>query len=143
MRKGNEMKEEVIKVGCNTIIVKKEKILLGKRKNCYKSGTWGLPGGHLELGEDLIDGAKRELWEEVGIKDPKLEFLSVVEGDKDEAHYIQVNFLLKDFKGEPVLTEEDKCEEWGFFSMEELPKNIFPPHKKVLEAYKKGKHYFF
>lgn len=137
------MKENTIKVGCNTIILKREKILLGKRKNCYKAGTWGLPGGHLKLGEKLIEGAKRELLEEVGIKDPRLEFLSVVEGEKDEAHYIQVNFLLKDFKGKPMLTEEDKCEEWRFFSLSELPKNIFPPHKKVLEAYKKKKQYYF
>ena len=31
------------------------------KKNCFGEGTYGLPGGHLEYGEKMIDGAKREL----------------------------------------------------------------------------------
>jgi bis(5'-nucleosidyl)-tetraphosphatase len=30
-------------------------------------GTWGVPKGHLEPGEDLISGARRELEEETGL----------------------------------------------------------------------------
>ncbi len=30
--------------------------------------SWGFPKGHLIHGEDLLSGAKRELWEETGIR---------------------------------------------------------------------------
>ncbi len=33
--------------------------------------SWSLPKGHLEKGEDKIDAAKREIYEESGIKDLK------------------------------------------------------------------------
>lgn len=131
------MINQEIRIGCNTVILKQGKILFGKRKKGYGKGSWGLPGGHLELGEDMIDGAKRELKEELGLEDVELEFLSIVEGIRDEAHYIQVNFLLKDFEGEIRLCEPDSCEEWRFFSLEKLPKDLYPPHKNILKAYLK------
>jgi 8-oxo-dGTP diphosphatase len=134
---------KLFKLGCNTLIIKEGKILLGKRCGGYGSGTWGLPGGHLEFGENLIDGAKRELKEELGLEEVEIEFLSVVEGSRDGGHYIQVNFLLKDFKGEIKLMEPQFCEEWRFFNIDDLPKELFPPHIKIIEAYKKGKSYYF
>jgi ADP-ribose pyrophosphatase YjhB (NUDIX family) len=35
-------------------------------------GTWSLPGGGLDFGEDAIDGVKRELKEELGVDDVKV-----------------------------------------------------------------------
>jgi 8-oxo-dGTP diphosphatase len=57
------MSTKNIKVGCEIFLIKDDAILLGKRKNCYGEGTWGLPGGHLEQGESI-----RELLEEFGIE---------------------------------------------------------------------------
>jgi len=124
-----------INIGCNTLIFKSGKLLLGKRKNCFGEETWGLPGGHLEYGEDLIEAAKRELREELGIEVDDLKLISVVEGTKTEwDHYIQINFLLAGFKGEVKLMEPEFCEVWEYFNFSELPE-IFPPHQKIIEAY--------
>lgn len=45
------------------------KLLLIKRKNHPSIGYWALPGGFIEIREDLYDTAKRELEEETGVKD--------------------------------------------------------------------------
>ncbi len=45
------------------IITKNNKILLLQKKN----GKYELPGGHIEVGESAINGAKREVKEEIGV----------------------------------------------------------------------------
>ncbi len=40
-------------IGVGVIIKNDGKILLGKRIGSHGAGTWGLPGGHLEPGEEV------------------------------------------------------------------------------------------
>lgn len=51
--------------GASVIIIRDGYILLQKRKD---NGCWSYHGGCLELGEHLKDAAKRELYEETGLK---------------------------------------------------------------------------
>ena len=46
-----------------------------------KHGTWSFPKGHLEEGEELMEGARRELSEETGIEDIQVaaDFEAVIE----------------------------------------------------------------
>ena len=44
----------------------KEILLIKREKDPFKD-MWSLPGGHLEFGEKVIDGMKRECLEETGI----------------------------------------------------------------------------
>lgn len=55
-----------IVVGC--LILKENKFVIIKeaKKSCY--GKWNLSLGHLEEGEKILDGAKRESEEETGLK---------------------------------------------------------------------------
>lgn len=129
-------KEKLIKIGVNTFLIKDNRILLGKRLSKAGFGTWGLPGGHPEPGEQLIEGAKRELYEETGIKAIKLEFLQLINNPEQDEHYIQINFMAKEWFGEPEVKEPDKCERWEWFDLENLPKEIFYGHKAFIPAYK-------
>ena len=45
------------------IIIKNKRILLLQNKN----GKYELPGGHIEIGESAVNGAKREVKEETGL----------------------------------------------------------------------------
>lgn len=48
------------------VLKKDNKYLLVQesKKSCY--GKWNIPAGHLELNENILDGAKREILEECG-----------------------------------------------------------------------------
>lgn len=133
--------EKVIKVACDIFVLKKGKLLLGIRKNSYGAGNWGLPGGHLEWGEKLENCAKRELKEETGINVESLKLVTVTDEARDIDHYLHFGFLLENFEGEPELVEPDKCEKWEFFDLNNLPENLFWPHKQLIENLKNKTFY--
>jgi 8-oxo-dGTP diphosphatase len=125
------------KIAVNIFVIRDNKILLGMRKNTAGDGDWGLPGGHLEFMEHLSEGAKRELEEETGLKTNDLSFLQMINDPRteDNTHYLHVNFITKDFEGEPRLMEPDKCYEWKWFDLNSLPKNIFIGHRRCIPAF--------
>ena len=127
-----------IKVTCDIFVFKEGKLLLGVRKNSYGAGDWGLPGGHVEWGEEAENCAIRELKEETGLIATELEFATVMDDvrSKDQDHYIHFAFIAKKFTGTPKVIETDKCEKWEFFDLENLPQNVFWPHKKLIENLK-------
>ncbi len=134
---------ERIRIGCVVFIQKENQILLGKRKNIFGTGDWGLPGGHLEYGEKLIDGARREVEEELGVQVDDLELVGIIDDPRDDAHYIHVSFKATEYSGEIQLVEPEKCEEWKFFDLDQLPENIFLGHKNVIKAFQENKLYLY
>lgn len=53
------------------------KVLMVKRRNHPSIGWWALPGGFIELQENLEDTARRELTEETGVPDLPMEQFAV------------------------------------------------------------------
>jgi 8-oxo-dGTP diphosphatase len=107
------------------------------------SGTWGLPGGHLEYGEKLKVCAVRELYEETGIKGKNLTFAGIHNWFQkaDGRHYIFTVFKMENKKDEPQIMEPDKCSEWKWFDSSKLPKNICLPHRRDLKIFLKNKNF--
>lgn len=61
--------ETKIVVALKSIIVYNQKVLIIQRSNYDEigAGTWEFVGGKLDFGEDLLDGLKREIKEEVSL----------------------------------------------------------------------------
>lgn len=57
--------------------VKGGRVLLIRRGNHPCIGMWALPGGFVDMKENLVDGARRELREETGVSDVPLEAVGV------------------------------------------------------------------
>jgi 8-oxo-dGTP diphosphatase len=134
-------------VGCELFLRRGDSILLGLRKNCYGAGTWALPGGHLEFNERLVDAICREAEEELGsvIKPKELKLVSIVDDmqPQNNLHYVHISFELKEPAWEPRIMEPDRCEEWRYFALDELPKEFFLPHKGIIENYLQKRLYLY
>ncbi|HWW45558.1 MAG TPA: NUDIX hydrolase [Acidimicrobiia bacterium] len=48
---------------------------------CHRGGTWGIPGGALDWGEEPLEGALREFREEIGVVPPSFTVAQVHEDD--------------------------------------------------------------
>ena len=128
------MENPTVKIGVNVFVFEDGKLLLGHRNGKTGAGTWCLPGGHFEFGEHLDAAAARELVEETGIVATKLEFIQLLNQPREDKHYVHINFLAKEWSGEPKVTEPDKFAEWKWFDLNELPA-IFEGHQQFVPAY--------
>jgi len=125
-----KLKQDTPKVGVGVIIIHNEKLLLMHRKGSHGSGTWSLPGGHVDLGEELEPCCIREVKEELGIKlDSVLpyEFRNAIMPEEG-LHYVTLFFLgmySEDEVKKAMIMEPDKCSEIRWFPVDNLPANLF------------------
>jgi 8-oxo-dGTP diphosphatase len=122
------------KVGVGVVIWRDGKILLLKRKGSHGAGTWSLPGGHLEWGENPVQTGAREVTEETGLTVQEIWPLSLYTNDvfpNGEHHYITL-YLLAVCTGEPRIMEPNKCDGWAWFSPSGLPSPLFLPFENFV-----------
>lgn len=133
--------ENTIKVGVGLYIVnEKRQLLLGLRKSAHGCGTWCPPGGHMEFGESNAQAGVREAKEETGLDIvPDSVTLAGVTNDyfkESNKHYITLNLTTTKFSGTPRCMEPDKCAEWKWFDLDNLPKNLFLSTQNFFKEHK-------
>lgn len=98
-------------------------ILLGKRKGAHGAGEWALPGGKPELWENPETGLIRETKEETNLDVFLLDKLTWEEDryPSDLLHFVTLFYYTWHFNGEVKVMEPDKCEEWRWFPLSNLP----------------------
>ena len=95
-------------IGVGAVIVRGDRALLVRRATEPLKGEWSVPGGALELGENLRDGVAREVLEETGLQVEVGEVLDVfdsifTDGDgRTQYHYVLVDFLCRPLAGEAI-----------------------------------------
>lgn len=126
----------VIMVGAGVALFDKQnRMLLQKRKD---SQTWALHGGFMELRESTEETAKREVFEETGLKLGDLELYKVWTEDiktlanGDQVQIVHITYVSNDFSGE-LKAQESEVLELKFFELEDLPSNLFKPHASLIK----------
>jgi 8-oxo-dGTP diphosphatase len=108
-------------VGVGALIHDREgRILLIKRRFEPNKGRWSLPGGLLETGETLMEAARREVREELGVEIEVEELFQVSEEiirdreAKTRFHYVLVDYLatLQPAGARITLNEESESFKW-------------------------------
>jgi len=126
------------------MIFKDGKILLGKRKGSFGAGEFAFPGGKLGYMESLEACARRETKEETGLEIDNVRFLRIYnfKHQGDPEHYLDVGLAADWKEGEPKLLEPDKCENWNWYDIKNLPEPLFGAIPTYIEAHKTGKNFF-
>jgi 8-oxo-dGTP diphosphatase len=122
------------------LFIKENKVLLLRRCNTgYEDGNYGLVAGHLDAHESLTSAAIREAKEESGTDiDPQdLEVKTTMHRRQDDER-VDFFFEVKAWRGEPINTEPDKCDDLSWFDLDELPTNIIPYIRQAIECYRSG-----
>ncbi len=121
------------------VLDEQNRLMMMKRSD---NGCWGLPGGGTEPGEVVEDAAKRETFEETNLEIGEMSFFGVFSGPElyykypngDEVYNVIIIYSSRDWHGEVKLNDEHT--EWKWFAAHEIPKDVSPPIKPVIEQFK-------
>ena len=114
------------------------RVLLVQRGRPPAAGSWGLPGGLLDLGEKLAEGVRREVREECGIEIAVGSVVGVFEPlqfddqGRIEYHYVVVDFWASRLSGEARAQDDAAAVAW--VAMDELGLyRLNPDTRRVVE----------
>ncbi len=111
-------------VGVGAVVWRGERVLLIRRAKPPRAGEWSLPGGAQELGEGVVEAARREVREETGLELARIEFLTVVDSiGRDEEGRVRWHYTLVDVWAEAAEGEArpgSDAAEVGWFALDEL-----------------------
>jgi 8-oxo-dGTP diphosphatase len=115
-------------VGVGAVIVEDGRVLLIKRGKAPLLGEWSIPGGMLELGETLREGAEREALEETGLVVRATDLLGVFdrivpdsivsnpakanESNRMLYHYVLIDFLCQRISGDLLAAGDAADARW-------------------------------
>jgi 8-oxo-dGTP diphosphatase len=126
-------------VGVGVMLRRGSKLLLGRRQGAHGAGSFGWPGGGLAFDERLEDAVRREAFEEAGVVVNNMRLLCVSNVREYGRHYIDFEFVVEDFSGEPRRREAEFTEPWQWYDMDNLPSPLFRPCALALESLKTGR----
>ncbi|WP_099355120.1 NUDIX domain-containing protein [Fredinandcohnia onubensis] len=128
-----------LKAGVAVIIFNEEKqVLLQKRADVE---LWGIPSGHIEIGETVSEAAIREVKEETNLEIKIKKIIGVYSEPNSQVfaypngkvvHFITTCFLAEITGGE-LRCNSDESLEIEFFYPEELPQDLLKMHPQWLK----------
>lgn len=110
------------------IIRCKGKYLLQQRALCkkYYPGQWDATCGKVRAGESAVDGAIREVYEELGIKSDKSEYTLLYKNIYAAKVLLCIFLLEKDFDLSEIVLKKDEVADVKLCTLDEMIKILAP-----------------
>ncbi|MAF31443.1 MAG: RNA pyrophosphohydrolase [Magnetococcales bacterium] len=133
--------------GVGAVIYKGGKVFFAERADA--KGSWQLPQGGVDEGEDLLDAVRRELFEETGIAKDQVQLTGVYssftyytlpekfqkKGFKGQVHkWFSFEFLEEDSKIDLASAQDKEFSDWRWASVDEVLSEVEPFRKDAYEA---------
>lgn len=130
------------------LVLRREgKVLLLRRCNTgYADGNYSLIAGHVDPGETCLQAVIREAKEEAGLdlrsEDVEVRYIMHRDsGQKSENQRMDVFYEAKQWSGEPVNMEPQKCDDLSWFATDALPAELLDYVKVALERMEEGEFF--
>jgi ADP-ribose pyrophosphatase YjhB (NUDIX family) len=125
------------------LVLEGSRVLLARRRpGAFAAGTWCLPGGFIELGEDFFSAALREVREECGLHVEVTSLLSVVSNVLENGLHSIVVVLAARPAGGPAggtLAAGDDVDAVAWHALgDPLPPMAFEADAHIIERYAAG-----
>lgn len=129
--------QPLLMVGSTVLVMDvQNRLLMIKRSD---NGSWGVPGGAMELGETTEETARRELFEETGLEVGELTLFGVFSGKElyyrypsgEEVYNVSIVYLAHDVHGNIKFIDGEHYD-FQYFNIIQLPENVSPPIKPIL-----------
>ena len=120
------------------ILNNQNEVLLQKRHD----GSWGLPGGLMDLGESFEEVAIREVFEEAGLVVENLKLVNVFSGSDyylkvpngDELYSVSAVYYTKDVLGE-LNVDYNESVKMQYFKLDDLPNELTDEYRRFVKQY--------
>jgi 8-oxo-dGTP diphosphatase len=91
-------------VGVGGVVIHRNRVLLIRRGREPLKGEWSIPGGMVELGEELVEGVRRELKEETGLDVEPLAVVAAFDrihriGRRVKYHFVIIDYVCRRQRG--------------------------------------------
>jgi 8-oxo-dGTP diphosphatase len=128
-------------INVDILVVQGNKILLGLLTDKWKykgKQVYGVPGRDIRFGEKMSDTVKRNIQEEFNCNVTKYKIICVNENYALGNHYIGIG-VIAEIDGEPKNLIPEDWEKWEWFDKNNLPSNLFPATKNLIDCYLQNK----
>lgn len=111
-----------------------DKVLLLLRNDVsFIPNTWSLVSGGVDEGENILEGLKREVGEELSI-DPNIIDYKYIKHEYIEEKKLDFYYYEGFTKSEFIPTLCDENLDWGWYTKDELPSPLYPGVDKKIEV---------
>ncbi len=142
-----EMSEPFFVVPSAYVLLRRgAEVLLQLRQNTgYMDGHWASgAAGHVEANESVHQAAIRETWEELSLEIDAAELEPVCtmhragRADDPTSERVDFFFTVRTWRGSPRIAEPFKAADLQWHDLGDLPSNIVPHERLVLDGLKTG-----